>query len=464
MTKSTYDVAVIGGGPGGYVAGIRAAQLGQDVVLVERDQLGGVCLNWGCIPTKALLHAADVLRQVNDASRHGVAVGPAHADLPAMVKRSRAVAAQLNKGVTHLLKKNRVTVLAGRGELQGSQRVGVTGPNGVQTTLEAASIVLATGARPRPVEGLAPDGKTVWTYRDALMPPLRPGRLLVVGAGAIGVEFASFYHAIGVKVDLVEMSSRILPSEDEEVSAQVADSLRKQGIRVFTGARIRSAAQRGAGWHVVLDDSHATALDTDAILVAAGIVGNVEGLGLERTAAQVEKTHIVTDSLGRTAEPGLYAIGDVAGAPWLAHKASHEGVLVAELIAGRSPHPLRTDRIPACTYSHPQVASIGLTEAQAREAGHRLRVGKFPFAANGKAIARGSTLGFSKVVFDADSGELLGAHLVGDEVTEMIQGFAIAKTLETSEADLMATVFPHPTMSESMHESVLAAWEQALHI
>ena len=466
MDNASFDMIVVGGGPGGYVAAIRAAQLGMKTALVEKAQLGGICLNWGCIPTKALLRSADVLRLVRDAAAYGIKVAAPAADLPAMVARSRAVAAQLNKGVTGLMKKNGVTVLAGHGRLAGKGRLDITAPDGRTRTVSSAHIVLATGARARQLPALPADGKTVWSYREALAPPALPRRMLIVGAGAIGIEFASFYHAVGAHVTVIEMADRILPVEDADISAQVAGSLARDGIVLHTSTGIAQAERTGAGWTVTLQGGKpdGAKIEADVVLVAAGIVGNVEGIGLENTAVKVEKTHIVTDGFGRTAEPGVYAIGDVAGPPWLAHKASHEGVICVEHIAGLQPHALDPARIPACTYSHPQVASVGLTEAQARARGHQIRVGKFPFAANGKAIALGSTGGLVKVVFDEGSGELLGAHMVGDEVTEMIQGYAIAQTLETTEADLMAAVLPHPTMSEAMHEAVLAAYGRALHI
>jgi len=467
MANSAFDLVVVGGGPGGYVAAIRAAQLGMKTALVEKAQLGGVCLNWGCIPTKALLRSADVLRLVNEAAAFGVRAGAASADLPAMVARSRAVAAQLNKGVAHLMKKNGVTVIPGHARLAGKGRLEVDAEGAATaTTLSASHIILATGARARQLPALPADGKTVWTYREALAPPCQPRRMLIVGAGAIGIEFASFYRAIGVEVTVVEMAERILPVEDAEISAQVAASLVRDGIVLHVATALEHAERQGEGWAVTLQPraGGAVRVEVDVVLVAAGIVGNVEGLGLESTAVKVDKTHIVTDGFGCTGEPGVYAIGDVAGPPWLAHKASHEGVICVEHIAGLHPHALDPARIPACTYSHPQVASVGLTEAQARARGHQVKVGKFPFVGNGKAIAMGATAGLVKVVFDAASGELLGAHMVGDEVTEMIQGYAIAQTLETTEADLMAAVLPHPTMSEAMHEAVLAAYGRALHI
>lgn len=466
MTTSTdtFDLVVVGGGPGGYVAAIRAAQLGLRTALVERDRVGGICLNWGCIPTKALLRSADVLRLARRAADFGIELDIRKVDVAAMVARSRAVAERLHKGVAGLLKKHGVSVVRGHARLAGKGGLQVEQADGTARSLQARHIVLATGARPRTLDQLPADGRSVWTYHEALQPPAVPKRLVVVGAGAIGIEFASFYRAVGVEVAVVEMAERILPVEDAEVSRHVAESLARDGIAIHTGATLGAAARRDGQWHLQLQGGDTRELQADVVLVAAGIVGNVEELGLERTAVKVERSHIVTGDCGETAERGVYAIGDVAGPPWLAHKASHEGVLCVERIAGLAVHPLDPLRVPACTYSHPQVASVGLTEAQARAAGHRVRVGRFPFAANGKAIAMGATGGFAKVVFDEASGELLGAHLVGEDVAEMIQGFVIAQSLETTEAELMATVFPHPTMSESMHEAVLDAWGRTLHL
>jgi dihydrolipoamide dehydrogenase len=465
MTQTEFDLVVIGGGPGGYVAAIRAAQLGMKTALVEKAELGGICLNWGCIPTKALLRSADVLRLVRDAGRFGVKVAPPEIDLQAMVARSRAVAGQLRDGVGYLMKKHKVTVIKGHARLAGGGRIVVAGEEG-ERALGATHIILATGARARVLPGLAPDGDSVWSYREALMPGRVPKHLAVIGAGAIGIEFASFYHALGAQVSVIEMADRVLPVEDEEISAHVGDVLRKQGMRLYTGCRVESSTLDGTSgsWTLTLDGKEKQALSADVVLTAAGIVGNVEQLGLEHTQVKVERGHIVTDAWCATGEPGVYAIGDVAGAPWLAHKASHEALVCVEKIAGLAPHALDTGKIPACTYSHPQVASVGLTEAAARTAGHKVRVGKFPFAANGKAIALGATGGFVKVVFDDASGELLGAHMVGEEVTEMIQGYTVARQLETTEAELIATIFPHPTQSEAMHEAVLAAYERALHL
>ncbi|SHH68030.1 dihydrolipoyl dehydrogenase [Pollutimonas bauzanensis] len=462
MQHSEFDVVVVGGGPGGYVAAIRSAQLGMRTALVEQDQLGGVCLNWGCIPTKALLRCADVLRLVRDAAQFGVKAAEPAVDLSAMVARSRAVAGQLQRGVAHLMKKNRITVIKGRARLAGGGRLQVG--SGGDSLVAARHIVLATGARARRLPGFEADGESVWYYREALTPAFLPERLLVIGGGAIGIEFASFYHALGSGVHVVEVADRILPGEDEEISAYMGDALGAQGIRLHVGSRVAAARRQGKAWEVRLDGPHPATITVDVVLVAAGIVGNVEDLGLEGSAVRLEKSHILTDAFGATHEPGVYAIGDVAGAPWLAHKASHEAILCIEKIAGLDPQPMHVDRVPACTYSHPQVAHVGLTERQARERGHSVRVGKFPFSANGKAIALGATGGFVKVLMDADSGELLGAHMVGDEVTEMIQGYVVATELETTEAELMRAIFPHPTQSEAMHEAVLSAYDRALHI
>jgi len=467
MPEQHFDLLVIGGGPGGYVAAIRAAQLGMKTALIEKAQLGGVCLNWGCIPTKTLLRSADVLRLVRDAARFGVKTHAPTVDFPAMVARSRAVAAQLNQGITHLLKKHRVPVFVGHARLRGAGRVSVTDGSDKVQTLRAKHIVLATGARARPIPPLPSDNQSVWTYREALTPPSLPERLLIIGAGAIGIEFASFYRAIGVDVTVVDMASRILPQEDEEISAHVVGCLRQEGIQIHTSVSLRHAQRENNAWQLVFhaqDAEQPLNIHADVILVAAGIVGNVEDIGLENTRVRVDKHHIVTDAQCRTDEPGVYAIGDVAGPPWLAHKASHEAVLCVEHIAGLRPHALDPQRIPACTYSHPQVASVGLTEAQAKASGHTVKVGKFPFAANGKAITTGATGGFVKVIFDDASGELLGAHMVGDDVTEMISSFVTAQHLETTEAELMSAILPHPTLSESMHETVLAAYGRALHI
>ena len=464
MTKNVFDVVVVGGGPGGYVAAIRAAQLGMSVALVERAELGGICLNWGCIPTKALLHSATVLRACQEASHYGVTgAGEARADLAAMVARSRKVAGRLGQGVAHLMKKNGVTVYAARAQLAGAGTLALD--NG--TTLSAKHIILATGARARELPAL-PLGERIWAYRQALAPTQIPKTLLVVGAGAIGAEFASFYRAIGSDVTLIDMTPEILPQEDAEISQLARNAFEKQGIRVLTQCAVTASSPSATGVNVTLEhQGKKTQLEVDRVIVAAGIVGNVEDLGLEKTRVQVEKTHIVTDAHCRTSEPGVYAIGDVAGAPWLAHKASHEGVLCVEAIAGKTVHAIDPLRIPACTYSYPQVASIGMTEARAREHakahGGEIRVGKFTFAGNGKAIAMGEDQGLVKTVFDATSGELLGAHIIHPEASELITGYGVAASLEATEEDLMHTVFAHPTLSETLHESVLAAFGRALH-
>ena len=462
MSDNTFDVIVVGGGPGGYVAAIRASQLGLRTALVEKAHLGGICLNWGCIPTKALLRSADVLRLIRNAKGFGIDVGQAKPDLEAIVKRSRDVAAQLQRGVSGLMKKHRVQVFNGHGRLNGPQRLSVTGEQGEQQ-LSAAHIILATGARARVLPGMEPDGQHFWTYREALVPKSIPQRLVIIGGGAIGIEFASFYHALGAHVSVVEMAERILPVEDQDISAHVAQSLTREGINLYTGCAVKSSHVQQGSVQVQLQGKRQETLQADVVLVAAGIVGNVEDLGLEGTRVKVERSHVQVDDYCRTDEPGVYAIGDLTGAPWLAHKASHEAVICVEKISGQTPHPLNPLSVPACTYSHPQVASVGYTEAQARAAGKALNVGKFPFVANGKAIAMGATEGFVKVIFDADSGELLGAHMVGEEVTEMIQGYVIARGLETTEAELIDSILPHPTMSEAMHEAVLAAYERALH-
>lgn len=462
MSEMKFDLIVVGGGPGGYVAAIRASQLGLRTALVEKAQLGGVCLNWGCIPTKALLRSADVLRLIGSAGSFGIEVGPARPDLKAIVKRSRDVAAQLHRGVSVLMKKHRIQVFNGHARLDGPQRLKVSGEQG-ELSLNAPHIILATGARARVLPGMEPDGKHFWSYRQALVPDSVPKRLVIIGGGAIGIEFASFYHALGAQVSVVEMAERILPVEDHEVSAHVAQALVRDGIRLYTGCALQGSKVEQGAVQLRLEGNSNETLQADVVLVAAGIVGNVEELGLEGTGVKVQHTHVLVDEFCRTGEPGVYAIGDLAGAPWLAHKASHEAVICVEKIAGQNPHPLDPRSVPACTYSHPQVASVGYTEAQARSAGKTLKVGKFPFAANGKAIAMGATEGFVKVVFDADSGELLGAHMVGEEVTEMIQGYTIARGLETTEAELIESILPHPTMSEAMHEAVLAAYERALH-
>jgi len=466
MAEQSFDLVVVGGGPGGYVAAIRAAQLGLKTALVERENLGGICLNWGCIPTKALLRTAEVWHLIQHAASFGLAVQGASFDLAKIVKRSRNVAGQLSAGVKHLMKKHKITVFDGTGVLAGGGKLNVAKDGKPVAELSAKHIILATGARARSLPGLEPDGKLVWTYREAMVPPAMPKSLVVIGSGAIGIEFASFYRTLGVDVTVVEVMDRVLPVEDEDISAFAKKAFEKQGMKIFTATTVTELKKVADNVTVTLKakDGKTQSLTVDRVISAVGIVGNVENIGLEKTRAKIDKTHVVIDEFCRTGEPGLYAIGDLAGAPWLAHKAMHEAVICVEKIAGLpNVHPLDTSSIPGCTYCMPQVASIGLTEAAAKAKGHQVKVGKFPFIGNGKAIALGEAEGFVKTVFDAKTGELLGAHMVGAEVTELIQGYSIAKTLETTEQELMHTTFPHPTLSEMMHESVLDAYGRALH-
>ena len=466
-----YDVIVLGSGPGGYVAAIRCAQLGLKTAIVERENLGGICLNWGCIPTKALLRSAEVFHQMKHAAAYGLAADNITADLSAVVARSRGVAKQLNQGVTHLMKKNKIAVHMGTGVLKSATTLEVTGDKGTET-LSAKHVIVATGARARDLPFAKADGNRVWTYRHAMTPKEMPTRLLVIGSGAIGIEFASFYNDMGVDVTVVEMMDRVVPVEDADVSAFLEKALKKQGMTIMTGAGVESLDVGSAGVKAKIKGKDGKVVDSDFshVIVAVGIVPNTEAIGLETLGVKAERGIIAIDGYGRTNVKGVWAIGDVTPGPWLAHKASHEGVIAAEAIAAElgnkdvHPHPMDRANIPGCTYCHPQIASVGLTEAKAREAGHELKVGTFPFIGNGKAIALGESEGFVKTVFDAKTGELLGAHMIGAEVTEMIQGYVIGKTLETTEAELMHTVFPHPTISESMHESVLAAYGRAIHI
>jgi len=462
--SDTFDLIIVGSGPGGYVAAIRASQLGMKVAIVEREHLGGICLNWGCIPTKALLRSAEIYRNMQHAAAYGLAATGISYDLAKVVERSRKVANQLSAGVKGLLKKNKVTVFDGSGKLAGSGKVSVTKDGKPVADLAAKHIILATGARARVLPGLEPDGKLVWTYKEALVPNTMPKRLLVVGSGAIGIEFASFFNALGSEVTVVEVMDRILPVEDEEISAFAKKSFEKQGFKIRTSAAVKSLKKSGEEVTVTVESAgKVEEITVDRVIVAAGIVGNVENIGLEGTKIKVEKTHVVINEWGETGEPGVYAIGDLAGPPWLAHKASHEAIIVVEKIAGLHPHALNTLNIPGCTYCHPQVASVGLTEKKAKELGYELKVGHFPFIGNGKAIALGEAEGMIKTVFDAKTGELLGAHMIGAEVTELIQGYTVGKTLETTEAELMETVFPHPTLSETMHEAVLDAYGRVIH-
>ncbi len=464
MASDSFDMIVIGAGPGGYVAAIRGAQLGLKVAIVEREHMGGICLNWGCIPTKAMLRSSEVFHLMQRAKEFGLSAEGIGYDLDAVVKRSRAVAKQLNSGVGHLLKKNKVTAYMGEASLPAKGRVSVRSDKGTEE-LKAKNIVIATGARARELPGLEADGDLVWTYKHALVPPRMPKKLLVIGSGAIGIEFASFYNTLGAETTVVEVMDRILPVEDAEISAFAKKAFTKQKMKIMEKAAVKQL-DRGKGKvtaHIETGgkvEKH----EFDTVISAVGIVGNTEGLGLEELGVKVEKTHVVTDPHCRTGIDGVYAIGDIAGAPWLAHKASHEGVMVAELIAGGAPHAVDPDSIAGCTYCHPQIASVGLTEAQAKEKGHKIKVGRFPFIGNGKAIALGEAEGMVKTVFDESTGELLGAHMVGAEVTELIQGYIVGRTLETTEEDLMNTVFPHPTLSEMMHESVLDAYGRVIHI
>ncbi|WP_299420124.1 dihydrolipoyl dehydrogenase [uncultured Shimia sp.] len=464
MASKNFDMIVIGAGPGGYVAAIRGAQLGLKVAIVEREHMGGICLNWGCIPTKALLRSAEVFHLMERAKDFGLKAEGIGYDIDAVVKRSRGVAKQLSSGVAFLMKKNKVEVFMGEATLPAKGKVSVKGEKGVEE-LTAKNIVLATGARARELPGLEGDGKRVWTYKDALVPPHMPKKLLVIGSGAIGIEFASFYNTLGADTTVVEVMDRVLPVEDAEISAFAKKQFVKQGMTIMEKSTVKKL-DRGADKvtaHIEVGGK-VTTQDFDTVISAVGIVGNVENLGLEKLGVKIDRTHVVTDQYCQTGVDGLFAIGDIAGAPWLAHKASHEGVMVAELIAGGKPHPVKPESIAGCTYCHPQVASVGYTEAKAKELGYDVKVGRFPFIGNGKAIALGEPEGMVKTVFDAKTGELLGAHMVGAEVTELIQGYVVGRQLETTEAELMETVFPHPTLSEMMHESVLDAYDRVIHV
>ncbi len=466
MADTKFDLIVIGGGPGGYVAAIRASQLGMKAAVVEREHLGGICLNWGCIPTKALLRTSEVYHLMKNAASFGLKAENVSIDLKKIVERSRKVAGQLSNGVGYLMKKHKVTVIEGAGHLAGRGKVAVEKDGKGVAELEARHIILATGARARQLPGLESDGKLIWTYKEALVPETMPKSLLVVGSGAIGIEFASFYRELGAEVTVVEVLDRILPVEDAEISGLAEKAFTSQGIKIVTGAGVKSLKKGKNNVTATIEKGGKTESRTvDRVIMAVGITGNVENIGLEKTKVKVEKGHVVVNEWLETGEPGVYAIGDLVGAPWLAHKASHEGVICVEKIAGqKGVHPLDTGNIPACTYCRPQIASVGLTETAAREKGHDVRVGRFPYQGNGKAIALGESEGLIKTVFDKKTGELLGAHLIGAEVTELIQGYAVARTLETTEAELINTVFPHPTLSEMMHESVLDAYGRVLHI
>jgi len=469
MADKKFDLVVVGGGPGGYVAAIRAAQLGMKAAVIEANHLGGICLNWGCIPTKALLRTSEIYHYMKNAEDYGLKADNVSFDLKKVVERSRGVANQLNQGVGFLLKKNKVEVIDGWGKLAGGKagahKVVVEKDGKKVADVTAKNVLLATGARARNIPGMEVDGEQIWSYREAMVPVEFPKTLLVVGSGAIGIEFASFYRTLGAEVTVVEVLDRILPVEDEEISDLAAKAFEKQGMKLITGVTVKSLyKQPDKVTTTVQKDGKFQNIETERVIMAVGIVGNIENIGLEVTKVKVEKSHIVIDEWGQTAEPGIWAIGDVAGPPWLAHKASHEGIIAVERMAGeKGVHPLDTSRIPGCTYCSPQVASIGMTEAAAKKAGRKIKVGRFPFQGNGKAIALGEPEGLIKTIFDAGTGEFLGAHMIGAEVTELIQGYAIAKTLETTEHELIESVFPHPTLSEMMHESVLDAYGRTIH-
>ncbi|MFT6931915.1 MAG: dihydrolipoamide dehydrogenase [Paracoccaceae bacterium] len=465
MADKSFDVVVIGAGPGGYVAAIRASQLGLKVAIIEREHLGGICLNWGCIPTKAMLRSAEVYHLMHRAKEFGLSADNVSYDLDAVVKRSRGIAHQLSSGIGHLMKKNKIPVFMGTATVPTKGKVSVTTDKGVEE-LTAKNIILATGARARELPGLEADSDRVWAYKDALVPKHMPKKLLVIGSGAIGIEFASFYNTLGADTTVVEVMDRILPVEDEEISAFAKKSFEKQGMKIMQKAIVKQLdrGKTSVTAHIEVGgkvEKH----QFDTVISAVGIVGNTEGLGLEALGVTVDRTHVVTDEFCRTGVEGVFAIGDIAGAPWLAHKASHEGSMVAELIAGKNKvHPIKPGSIAGCTYCHPQVASVGMTEAKAKEAGYKIKVGRFPFIGNGKAIALGEAEGMVKTIFDEKTGELLGAHMIGAEVTELIQGYVIGQKLETTEEDLMETIFPHPTLSEMMHESVLDAYGRVIHM
>lgn len=473
MSNTDFDLIVIGSGPGGYVTAIRGAQLGMKTAIVEREHLGGVCLNWGCIPTKALLRSAEVAHLAKNAADFGLKIDKVEIDLDAVVKRSRGVAKQLSGGVGFLMKKNKITVLDGEGRLEPGKPapkvIVKSNKDGKDTAYQAKHVILATGARARsiPQAGLVPDGKLVWTYKEAMVPDTLPGKLLVIGSGAIGIEFASFYNEMGSDVTVVEMVDRILPAEDAEISGLARKSFEKQGLKIHTEAGVEKleTGKSSVKATIKLKNGKTETLEYDRVILAIGIVGNVENLGLETLGVKVDRTHVEVDGFGRTGVQGLYAIGDLTGPPWLAHKASHEGVICVEAIAGKNDgHPFDASNVPGCTYAHPQVASVGLTEAKAKETGRKIKVGKFPFVGNGKAIALGAGDGLIKTIFDSETGELLGAHMIGAEVTELIQGYVIARQGELTEGELMETIFPHPTLSEMMHEAVLDAYGQVIHI
>ncbi|WP_299371948.1 dihydrolipoyl dehydrogenase [uncultured Kiloniella sp.] len=464
MSDTNFDVIVLGGGPGGYVAAIRSAQLGLKTAVVEKDHLGGICLNWGCIPTKALLRSAEIYRNMKHAEDYGLSASNISFDLQKIVERSKGVSKQLNGGVGHLLKKNKVAVFDGTGTLTAAGKMTVEGKDKKKTALTAKNIIIATGARARTLPGLEPDGKLVWTYREALRPDTMPKSMLVVGSGAIGIEFADFYSTLGADVTVVEIFDKILPVEDDEISKLAQKQLGKHGLKFRTGTKVSKLDKKSNQVTATLEKNGKTEqITVDRVISAVGVVGNIENLGLEALGIKTDRGCIVTDEFSRTNVPGVFAIGDVAGPPMLAHKAEHEGVVCIEKIAGLSAHPIDKSKIPGCTYCHPQIASVGLNEQTAKAEGRDVKIGRFPFAGNGKAIALGEAEGLVKTIFDAKTGELLGAHMIGAEVTELIQGFVVAMGLETTEEELMHTVFPHPTLSEMMHESVLDAYDRTIH-
>ncbi|MEM9469537.1 MAG: dihydrolipoyl dehydrogenase [Pseudomonadota bacterium] len=466
MTDTNFDVIVIGGGPGGYVAAIRASQLGMKACVVEANHLGCICLNWGCIPTKALLRSAEIYHNIQHAENFGLKISGLEFDLKKVVERSRGVSKQLSGGIGHLLKKNKVQVFDGFGKLEGKGKVSITKDKKKVADLTGKHIIIATGARARVIPGLEPDGKQIWTYREAMVPTEMPKSILVIGSGAIGIEFASFYRTMGAEVTVIEMMDRVMPVEDEEISKFAQKSFEKQGMHIITGAKTSKIDKKVKEVTVTVEKGgKKEEITVEKVIMAVGIVANTEDIGLENVkGVKLDRGHIVTDGYMKTGEPGVYAIGDVCGAPWLAHKASHEGVICIEKIAGeKDVHPINKSNVPGCTYCMPQVASVGMTEAAAKEAGHKIKVGRFPFQGNGKAIALGEPEGMVKTIWDEKSGELLGAHMVGAEVTEMIQGYVVGKTAELVEADYMHTIFPHPTLSEMMHESVLDAYGKVIH-
>ncbi len=473
MADTSFDIVIIGSGPGGYVTAIRAAQLGLKTAIVEKAYLGGICLNWGCIPTKALLRSAEIYHYMQHAKDYGLAADNIRFDPTAVVQRSRGVAKRLNDGVGFLMKKNKISVIWGEAAIEAPGKItvkaakaeapkGALGPGSYQ----AKHIIVATGARPRVLPGLEPDKKLVWTYFEAMAPDKMPKSLLVVGSGAIGIEFASFYRTMGAEVTVVEVLPQILPVEDAEIAAFARKSLEKQGIRIKTDTKVTKLDKKADSVVATIEDAKGKTetLEVERVISAVGVVGNIEGLGLEKLGVKTERGCVVIDGLGRTNVPGIYAIGDVAGPPMLAHKAEHEGVICVEAIKGLHPHPMDKRMIPGCTYCHPQIASVGLTEARAKEGGRDIRVGRFPFVGNGKAIALGEDQGLVKVIFDKKTGQLLGAHMIGAEVTELIQSYVVAMNLETTEEELMHTVFPHPTLSEMMKEAVLDAYGRVLNI